>query len=85
VVNTTELSQVAEIAQRFFFGSMPGSTVGKCTMTKVGKSDGKGTFARTRGNDKVVPRAAVPSAVSRGSTCSNPGSPDRGGRKTGSE
>src|SRR5215472_2432506 len=42
-----------------FFGSMPGSTVSKCTMTKVGKSDGKGTFARTRGNDKVAPIPAI--------------------------
>jgi len=24
-------------------------------MTKVGKSDGEGTFAGTRGNDKVAP------------------------------
>src|SRR5499427_9774002 len=39
---------------------MPGSTIGKCTITKVGKSDGKGTFARTRGNDKVAPTAAAP-------------------------
>jgi hypothetical protein len=27
----------------------------QCTMTKVGKSDGEGTFAGTRGNDKVAP------------------------------
>jgi hypothetical protein len=28
-------------------------------MTKVGKSDGEGTFPRTRGNDKVAPIPAV--------------------------
>jgi len=28
-------------------------------MTKVGKSDGKGTFAGTRGNDKVAPIPAI--------------------------
>jgi len=31
-------------------------------MTKVGKSDGEGTFARTRGNDKVAPFSAIPAA-----------------------
>jgi len=31
------------------------TTVGKCAMTKVGKSDGEGTLAGTRGNDKVAP------------------------------
>ena len=63
MVNMTESSQVAEIAERFFFlGSMPGSTVCKCTMTKVGKSDDEGTFARTRGNDKVAPFSAMPAA-----------------------
>jgi hypothetical protein len=29
-------------------------------MTKVGKSDGKGTFAGTRENDKVAPTAVIP-------------------------
>jgi hypothetical protein len=29
------------------------------TMTKVGKSDGEGTFPGTRGNDKVAPIPAV--------------------------
>ena len=29
-------------------------------MTKVGKSDGEGTFAGTRGNDKVAPIADLP-------------------------
>ena len=29
-------------------------------MTKVGKSDGKGTFAGTRGNDKVAPIPDLP-------------------------
>ena len=28
-------------------------------MTKVGKSDGEGTFAGTRGNDKVAPIPAI--------------------------
>ena len=28
-------------------------------MTKVGKSDGEETFAGTRGNDKVAPKAAI--------------------------
>jgi hypothetical protein len=28
-------------------------------MTKVGKSDGEGTFPGARGNDKVAPKAAV--------------------------
>jgi hypothetical protein len=28
-------------------------------MTKVGKSDGEGTFAGTRGNDKVAPIPVV--------------------------
>jgi hypothetical protein len=31
------------------------TTVGKCTMTKAGKSDDEGTFTGTRGNDKVAP------------------------------
>jgi hypothetical protein len=31
----------------------------QCTMTKVGQSDGKGTFAGTRGNDEVAPIAAT--------------------------
>src|SRR5215831_2619292 len=35
------------------------TTVGKCAMTKVGKSDGEGTLAGTRGNDKVAPTAAL--------------------------
>jgi hypothetical protein len=30
-----------------------------CTMTKVGKSDGEGTFAGMRGNDEVAPIPAV--------------------------
>jgi hypothetical protein len=30
------------------------------TMTKVGKSDGEGTFPGTRDNGEVAPRAAVP-------------------------
>jgi len=29
-------------------------------MTKVGKSDGEGTFAETRGNDGVAPLPAIP-------------------------
>jgi hypothetical protein len=29
-------------------------------VTKVGKSDGEGTFPGTRGNDKVAPKAALP-------------------------
>jgi hypothetical protein len=32
-------------------------------MTKVGKSDGEGTFAGTRGNDKVAPEAAIAEQV----------------------
>src|SRR5215472_13059079 len=35
------------------------TTVGKCAMTKVGKSDGEGTLAGTRGNDKVAPKAGT--------------------------
>ena len=27
----------------------------QCTMTKVGKSDGEGTFPRASGNDEVAP------------------------------
>src|SRR5207237_3069196 len=30
-----------------------------CTMTKVGKSDGEGTFAGMRGNDEVAPIPAI--------------------------
>jgi hypothetical protein len=30
------------------------------TMTKVGKSDGEGTFPGTRGNDKVAPIPDLP-------------------------
>jgi hypothetical protein len=33
-------------------------------MTKVGKSDGEGTFPRTRGNDKVVPLADLRAVAS---------------------
>jgi hypothetical protein len=29
-------------------------------MTKVGKSDGEGTFAGVRGNDEVAPKAGTP-------------------------
>jgi hypothetical protein len=29
-------------------------------MTKVGKSDGEGTFPGTRGNDKVAPITVIP-------------------------
>jgi hypothetical protein len=32
----------------------------QCTMTKVGQSDGKGTFAGTRGNDEVAPIPDLP-------------------------
>jgi hypothetical protein len=32
-------------------------------MTQVGKSDGEGTFAGTRGNDKVAPKPVVPKIV----------------------
>jgi hypothetical protein len=34
------------------------------TMTKVGKSDREGTFAGTRGNDKVAPITAIPATAS---------------------
>src|SRR5215469_13349089 len=34
-------------------------------MAKVCKEDGEGTFARTRGNDKVAPIAVVPGSASR--------------------
>jgi hypothetical protein len=33
--------------------------VWQCTMTKVGKWDGKGTFAEACGNDEVAPQAAI--------------------------
>jgi hypothetical protein len=44
------------------------------TMTKVGKSDGEGTFAGTRGNDKVAPIAVLrcSHAEWRGSTLTRP-------------
>jgi hypothetical protein len=32
-------------------------------MTKVGKSDGEGTFAGMRGNDEVAPTAAIRGAA----------------------
>jgi len=35
-------------------------------MTKVGKSDGEGTFPGRRGNDKVAPIAAIPAIVKTG-------------------
>jgi hypothetical protein len=38
-------------------------------MTKVGKSDGEGTFAGVPGNDEVAPEAVVSvTAIERGSS-----------------
>jgi len=48
------------------------TTVGKCAMTKVGKSDGEGTLAGTRGNDKVAPKAVLGSAAPESSSSSQP-------------
>ena len=35
-------------------------------MSKVGKWDGEGIFAATRGNDELAPKGAIPAIIKRG-------------------
>src|SRR5215471_9128627 len=51
------------------------TTVGKCAMTKVGKSDGERTLAGTRGSDKVAPKPAVRTLLESAVVARHPRSP----------